>query len=372
MNYKFEFIDNFILTILKLLLEIFVEFNLNNSSEHKNKRIVRKIFLNLFISAFIIMCYFYISEFFGSISSPFQGKSRFLIQFGFTLLVFTFFSILAGPYHGFVAGFIGEYLYQLAYYQTIYLDWCLLIAFWGFMCGISHLVATLQRKILILFINSLILMILIIFVQNNYNIIDVNMNTIILNNGFKFFIQYLIIIIFLVPMLLILYDRGFATQERHWYFMILTHHPVSASDHTFYLKFGRTHVYFCSRCSGVILGGTMAYFFTYLVESIYKIDFNPELAVFLCIILPIPGLIDWGTQRMLLRKSTTESRLLTGFIIGAALHLMSFTHKYYFFMLFLLVLYFSVLFLLMYFGHRKEMRLQKEESEDDFPADRGY
>lgn len=323
------------------------------------------------------MCYFYISEFFGSISTPFQGKSRFLIQFGFTLLVFTFFSILAGPYHGFVAGFIGEYLYQLAYYQTTYLDWCLIIAFWGFMCGIYKFKPLkYQEKMkvfytsLILFINSLIIMILIIFLQNNYNIINVNMNTIILNNGLKFFIQYLIIIIFLVPMLLILYDRGFATQERHWYFMILTHHPVSASDHTFYLKFGRTHVYFCSRCSGVILGGTMAYFFTHLIEKIYNTELNPELAVLLCVILPIPGLIDWGTQRMLLRKSTTESRLFTGFIIGAALQFTK--YLMYYVMLFLLVLYFSVLFLLMFLGHRKEMRLQKEESEDYFPANRGY
>ena len=358
---------------------MYKEINLNKSSEQKQKKITREIFVNLFIITFIIMCYFYISEIFGSISSPYQGKSTFSVQFGITLLIFTFFSVLAGPYHGFVAGFIGEYLYQLAYYQTIYLDWCLLIAFWGFMCGVyKYKPLKYQEKMkvlytfLYLFFNSLIMMILIIVIQKNYYLINENINLIILNYGFKFFIQSLITIIILVPILLILYDKGFATQERHWYFMILTHHPVSASDHTFYFRFGRTHVYFCSRCSGVIIGGMMASFFTHLIEKFFNAEFNPELAVLLCVILPIPGLIDWGTQRMLLRKSTTESRLFTGFIIGAALHLISFTYKYYFFILFLLVLYFSILFLLMYFGHRKEMRLQKEESEDNFPTNNGY
>ena len=324
------------------------------------------------------MCYFYISEIFGSISSPYQGDSKFLVQFGITLLIFTFFSVLAGPYHGFITGFIGEYLYQLAYYKSIYLDWCLLIAFWGFMCGIYKYkplkfqeTKNIIYSILLFVFYSLIMMFFLIYIQKEYYLINENIGFIFLNYGITFFIQSLITIIFLVPFLIILYDRVLATRERHWYFMILTHHPVSASDHTFYLKFGRTYVYFCSRCSGVIIGGMIAAFFTHLMERIYNTEFDPELAVLLCIILPIPGLIDWGTQRMLLRKSTTETRLLTGSIIGSALHLMSFTHKYYFFMLFLLVLYFSILFLLMFFGHRKESRLQKEEFEQSFPTNSG-
>ena len=356
-----------------------MEFNLNSSSEQQKMHLLRKIFLNLFISAFIIMCYFYVSEVFGSISGPYQGNPKFLVQFGFTLLLFTFFSVLAGPYHGFIAGFIGEYLYQLAYYKSVYLDWCLLIAFWGFICGIyKYKPLKFQEKkkviytILHFVFNTLILMVFLIYIQKQYYLINKNIEFIFLNYGLTFIIQSLITIIFIVPFLLILYDKALATQERVWYFMILTHHPVSASDHTFYLKFGRTYIYFCSRCSGVIIGGMIAAFFTHLTERIYNTQFNPELAVLLCILLPIPGLIDWGTQRMLLRKSTTETRLLTGSIIGSALHLMSFTTPYYYFMLFVLVLYFSILFLLMYFGHRKELKLQKQESEDRFPANSEY
>ena len=110
------------------------------------------------------------------------------------------------------------------------------------------------------------------------------------------------------------------------------------------------------------MGESLLFFFTQLIEKIYDIEFPPEFAVLLCIILPIPGLIDWGTQRMLLRTSTTESRLLTGFIIGNALHFISLTKNYYYFIIFLLILYFSILGLLMYFGHKREMKMLKVEN----------
>jgi uncharacterized membrane protein len=183
----------------------------------------------------------------------------------------------------------------------------------------------------------------------------------IISYGFKFFSQALISIVFVIPILLILYDKVFAASEKHLYYMILTHHPVSASDHTFYLKVGRTKIYFCSRCSGVIIGGTSSLFLTYLLERIFNAEISGEIALILIIILPLPCIIDWGTQRLLLRKSTTESRLFTGFMAGSALHFMSFTSKYYFFTLMFLILYFSIFGALVFFGHKKEMRLLREE-----------
>ncbi|MFX1385683.1 MAG: DUF2085 domain-containing protein, partial [Promethearchaeota archaeon] len=175
--------------------------------------------------------------------------------------------------------------------------------------------------------------------------------------------------IFIVPLLLFLYDKVLAKEEKHVYQMILTHHPLSASDHTFYLKFGRTKIYFCSRCSGVIIGGLIALFTTYLIYKIYNVEFSAEIAILLCIILPIPGLFDWGTQRLLLRKSTTRSRLFTGFIIGLALHFMSFTYKYYFYTIIILIVYFTIFGLLVFFGHKKEIRLLKADYDNYVPLE---
>ena len=334
----------------------------------EQSNILRQIFLNLFIIAFIIISYVYISEPFGSISTIFIRNQEFSIQFGVTFLIFTFFSVLAGPIRGLIAGFLGELFFQLAFYNRLYLEWCFIIAMLGFLSGIYkyqplkyHDRIKVYYAFIALIIVSLIIFGLIIVIQFFFYTSQYTTEIIVINFGFKFLLQALISIIFIVPILLFIYDKILAKDEKHLYYMILTHHPLSASDHTFYLKFGRTKIYFCSRCSGVIIGALIALFSTYLIQKIYKVEFSAEIALLLCIILPLPGIIDWGTQRLLLRKSTTESRLFTGFIIGLALHFMSFTYKYYLYTMLILTIYFSVFGLLVYFGHKKEMRLLKEE-----------
>ncbi len=337
--------------------------------EHSN--ILRFIFLNLFIIAFIIISYVYISEPFGSISTIFIKNQEFSIQFGVTLLIFTFFCVLAGPIHGLIAGFLGELLFQLAFYNTLYLEWCFIVAILGFLSGIYKYhplkyddMAKLYYTYIALIIISFIIFNLIIGIQFFIYPSQFTTEVIVINYGFKFLLQALISIIFIVPILLLIYDKILAKDEKHLYYMILTHHPFSASDHTFYLKFGKTKIYFCSRCSGVIIGALIALFSTYLIQKVFQVEFSAEVALLLCIILPIPGIIDWGTQRLLLRKSTTESRLFTGFIIGTALHFMQFTYKYYFFTLLILTIYFSIFFLLVFFGHKKEMKLLKSEFDE--------
>ncbi|MFX1316064.1 MAG: DUF2085 domain-containing protein [Promethearchaeota archaeon] len=331
----------------------------------------RAFFLNLLISVFIIMTYVYVSDPFGSISTIYVESQEFNIQFGITLLIFTLLSFLAGSYHGFIAGFLGELLYQMAFYHDLYLEWCIIVALLGFLSGIYKYkplkyqegMKTYYTFIILIIISTIITGIITLIYFLLYSN-EFNSETIIQNFGFKFFMQSLISIVFIIPLLLVLYDRLLAKEERFIYNMLLTHHPISASDHTFYFKFGRTRIYLCSRCSGVILGGIIALFLTYLIEHIFDARFSPEIAVLLCIVLPIPGLIDWGSQRLLLRKSTTSSRLFTGFIIGLALHFMSFTDKYYFFILFLVMFYFTIFFLLVYFGHKKELKLLKAEVEE--------
>ena len=329
---------------------------------------LRLIFLNLLISMFIIISYVYFAESFGSISTIFIESQEFILRFGFTLLLFTFLSVLAGSVHGLIDGFIAEFLYQLAFYNQIYIEWCLIVAILGFLIGLYkykplkyHEGIKVYYTFLALVISSFIMTGVIIGLQALFYQGQFTLETLIINFGFKFFAQALISIVFVIPILLVLYDKAFAASEKHLYYMFLTHHPISASDHTFYLKVGRTKIYFCSRCSGVIIGGLLSLFLLNLIEVIFKTEFSPEVALILISILPIPGLVDWGTQRLLLRKSTTESRLFTGFILGSALHIMSFTSKYYSFTVLILVTYFSIFFLLVYFGHKKEMKLYREE-----------
>lgn len=336
--------------------------------ESEKKNYLRLIFLNLLISAFIIITYVYIAETLGSISSFFINTQNLLIRFNFTLFLFTFFSVLAGSIHGLIDGFLAELIYQVAFYHEVYIEWCLIVAILGSLAGVYkykplkyHEGIKVYYTFVVLVIISFIITGIIILFQPLFYPNQFNAEIIIVNYGVNFFLQSLTSIIFLVPIFLVLYDKAFASTEKQVYYIWFTHHPISASDHTFYLKFGRTKIYFCSRCSGVILGGLIAMFLTNMLENIYQIEFSSEIALILIIILPIPGIIDWGTQRLFLRKSTTQSRLLTGFIIGMALHLMSFTYKYYIFTILILISYFSIFGGLVFFGHKKEMKLLQQE-----------
>jgi uncharacterized membrane protein len=115
----------------------------------------------------------------------------------------------------------------------------------------------------------------------------------------------------------------------------------------------------------MVIGIIMSIFFTHIVQQIIDTQFSSEVALFIIIIFPIPGLIDWGTQKLLYRTSTTESRLFTGFIIGVAAHFISFTGEYYFFSLLIVLFYFSVLVILIFFGQKKLIReLNKELTQE--------
>jgi len=342
-----------------------------NSIDTKPKITLRLIFVNILIVVFIIMSYTYISESFGSISMPFINNNEFSLVFGVSLLVLTFFSILSGPIQAFIAGFIGELLFQLAHpalYKSVFFDWCFIVGIFGFIAGIYKYKPLKYQKIknvlytfTFLIIDSFIVMFFIILSQILFYSTSLQFDILFINFGFKFFLDALFSAIIIVPILLVIYDKAFALTERQLYYLLLTHHPVSASDHTFYFQFGRTKVYLCSRCSGMIIGIILSIFFTDIVQQILGTQFNPELALFIIIIFPIPGLIDWGTQKLLFRKSTTESRLFTGFIIGVALHFISYTGEYYFITLFIVPFYFIILFILIFLGQKKLTReLNKE------------
>ncbi|TXT65624.1 MAG: conserved membrane protein of unknown function [Promethearchaeota archaeon] len=335
--------------------------------------LTKKIFLNLLIGMFFLMVYFYFSQSFGSISTSFIKNPELSIQFGATLLIFTFLSVLAGPIRATILGFLGELIYQLSFYESLKIEWSIIVALIGLTVSI-YKYKPLKYKdgikvyytFLTLMISSVLISVLIGAVQFIISP-SMSLETIIGDYGFNYFMQALLSIVFIVPFLLLLYDRFLAKKERHIYHLFLTHHPIYQSDHTFFLKFGRTYIYFCSRCSGAILGGIFTAFLIDILRKAIGFSISPELAVWLCIFLPIPGIIDWGTQRLLYRKSTTESRLFTGFIIGVALYFLAFTDQYYFFMLFLVIFYFSLVGILMWLGQKRALK-QEQEAENNIPS----
>lgn len=347
------------------------------SIEKKPIITIRSIFVNILVIFFIVMSYIYISEIFGSISTPFVNNSEFSLVFGVSLLSFTLFSILTGPIQAFISGFLGELLFQLAYYDRIFVDWCFIIPLFGMIAGIYKYQPLKYKKIknflvtvLILAIDSVGVMFFISLAQVILYSSGLQFELLLINYGLKFFLEALITAIIIVPLVLFVYDKVLATTERDLYYLLLTHHEVSASDHTFYFQFGRTRIYFCSRCSGMVIGIITSIFFVHIVQRIFDTQFSQEVALFIIIIFPLPGLIDWGTQKLSLRKSTTGSRLFTGFIIGVAAHFISFTGKYYFLTIIFVTFYFAILIILIFLGQKRLIKEMKKkltpESSEEF------
>ncbi|MHA1687877.1 MAG: DUF2085 domain-containing protein [Promethearchaeota archaeon] len=333
---------------------------------------LRSIFLNLFTIFFIILVHVSLSNLIGSSSTYFIETPNSPLLIGISLMIFGFFSTLTGPCRSFIAGFLGELLYQIGYFETIHVEWCLLMGTFGFICGLNIYkplkylkIKNIAFTLLVFFLASLggalVLLLFKFFSLESGGTIESAFS----NPVWYFFLHGFLSTALLSLPLLIIYDFFLSRKERIIYNELLTHHLSFQSDHAFYLQFGRTYIFFCSRCSGVIIGGLFSIFLTTLLENGFNIMINPDFAVLVCMILPIPGMIDWGTQRLLYRTSNTKIRLLTGFILGIALHFMSFTSKHALFMLFLLIFYFSLLGVLIYIGHKKELKQSKEKEEKE-------
>jgi uncharacterized membrane protein len=338
------------------------------SSENDNESLLRTIFLDLLKVSFIIMCYFYVSELYGAISTPYIQNSEYNIIFGGTLFLFTFFSVLSGNYLAFIAGFLGELTYQFVFYETLYWDWIILVAIYGLVCGSYKYKPQKYREgmkiyytFLLLLILSFIFMLVIPLIQILLYMPLLPFEAIFINYGFKFLTQCLISTVFIIPILLFIYDKLLASEEREIYNIFLTHHPISAKDHTFYLELVKTKFYFCSRCSGLVIGAIFSVFISHVFELIYLRPFNAEIAFTICIIAPLIALGDWGTQRLQLRKSSTESRLITGVLLGIAWRMLLYTEKYYFIMMILIALYFGIMFFLIYLGNRKMIKQMSKD-----------
>ena len=309
------------------------------------------------------MGYFYLSELYGAISTPYIQNDEYHIIFGISFLFFTFFSILAGQYLALVAGFFGELIFQFAIYKNLYWDWIILITVYGFICGIYKYkpqkyskVMNIYYTFLILLILSFIYMLMIPLIRILWYTPSLSFEEAFIDYGFKFLTQGLVSTVFIIPILLFLYDKLLASQEREIFNIFLTHHPLTAKDHTFYLELGKTKFYFCSRCSGLVIGAIISVFVTHVFELIYFRPFNAEISFIICILTPLIALGDWGTQRLLLRKSSTESRLITGFLLGVAWRLLLYTEKYYFIMMIIIAIYFGIMFFLIYLGNRKMIK----------------
>ncbi|RLI51955.1 hypothetical protein DRO61_01050 [Candidatus Bathyarchaeota archaeon] len=108
---------------------------------------------------------------------------------------------------------------------------------------------------------------------------------------------------------------------------ILLHwEPLLAHRHWFTIHAFGKKLRLCARCSGVVLGFI---FFkslsTPLFMSFSSIVIPIKTGFILAIIFALPAVVDWMTQVVGLRESTNRLRIITGFLEGIGVLLLSLT-----------------------------------------------
>ncbi len=157
-------------------------------------------------------------------------------------------------------------------------------------------------------------------------------------------------------------------QPREFYSQVLTHHPWEDRDHTISIRFGGLRVFFCTRCSGMVLGviGIL------IVSDIFSFIIAPEIAILLCIFLPAPGLFIWSGQKFGFWKDKTWSRILNGILLGVSIFMLTMTRPFFLEMTLILAIYFVIFYAVMFGGtyyQRKKLLAEVEETLRKYPKE---
>ena len=109
------------------------------------------------------------------------------------------------------------------------------------------------------------------------------------------------------------------TSVFHW-------EPLLAHSHWFSIRAFGKELRLCARCSGVVLGFICSKsLLTALFRSSLGVVLQFQTGFVAALILALPAIIDWTTQAVGFRESNNPLRVVTGFLEGAGVLLLSLT-----------------------------------------------
>ncbi len=162
----------------------------------------------------------------------------------------------------------------------------------------------------------------------------------------------------------------FIPKPGEFYNQLFTHHSLEEDDHTIVVLIGKVRFYLCTRCTAMIFGILITIFLSSIALYEFNLPISSKLALILVIILPIFPLTDWGLQAVLIRKATTVSRLITGFILGIAMQMLAFmNNEYVVFEIIIVLCYLLIFAVLFYFRVKIRKKRYDEEALNEFIAE---
>ncbi|MHA1786058.1 MAG: DUF2085 domain-containing protein [Candidatus Helarchaeota archaeon] len=124
---------------------------------------------------------------------------------------------------------------------------------------------------------------------------------------------------------------------------LLSHHSEEYFSRTIRIT---NSIRLCTRCTGMVLG----FIISLLINFIF-IPYMPwNLALLFMILMIIPPVLDWSTQRLKKRESNNKLRFITGFLLGVSFTMIIHLKEI---ILFVNILIFSVLFLILIINFKR-------------------
>jgi uncharacterized membrane protein len=322
------------------------------------KSTLDKIRNDAFRTFFIIVAYYFGASYslypFYLLNDPIVNQS---VNFIICYFVIATFSAIFGMIPGIVGSVIGDILFQII--NIGFIQWqfslvSLLLAMGGgiFKYSREHTIPKLRimKYLYTVLITGLITGLII--------------GTYLEELGVSYLVSVLLSYAFAPVISILIMDRvlKFLSNENGVvYRMGLTHHFELEADHAVPIDIGGYKVFTCTRCTGTATGIIAALFIERLFFDISNIELTPEIAFIFCVVLPIPGLIDWGTQSAQLRKSNDKMRIFTGILLGMSIEFLTKTAGMDVQIAVLLLIDFTI-FILLYIVKTKKLNAMDEYS----------
>lgn len=319
----------------------------NKSKFDRVKNVFSKIIL---ISLIYIVC----SEYFGyeNFLRANNNSASLQIYMLVNFISLAFLSFIWGSFYGSIGGLLGEFYFQtilnINYAIPLLLNTFLIGLFSGLYRYKKDILNS-AKSIVIVFLEFAVSSLCSLFLMDSY------LHELAISFSLSVFISVPIFTMILILVVDLLLKKN-SNEFNVVYNVFFTHHEILARDHAIPVKVGEYNMFFCTRCSGTLIGVLIGLVIELSFQHIRGIALTPETALIVCIITPIPGLVDWGTQTLGYRKSNDVIRIITGIFLGIAIHMLSLTKTLVLEMFILLMVYFSIFFVIYSIPRRKLLK----------------
>jgi uncharacterized membrane protein len=105
---------------------------------------------------------------------------------------------------------------------------------------------------------------------------------------------------------------------------LISHHSEEYYNRTIRIRIRGKNLHICARCTGITSSFLISAIVVFFLRIFLGFFINPYIALIISVILLIPTMVDWATQKLEFRESTNKIRIGLGILLGIGFTLLQF------------------------------------------------